>query len=429
MKTITFKIKTNEELERAVSQDSRICSAMYRFAFNRYRESFLKKEVYAKVNETFADVNCHLRSCAQGEAFMKFTQNGSDLSKKVHFGKFLKFQRGLITKDELKDSRNIGIVSTGEANQKGNRLFQIDVENCKFIYKRNRKEHYDLLIDEKLSDKRSLLLSKLQTMMEERKTPVSFKLKKDKIYLTYDEKEVEKEKQFKGLFQNRVLGIDLNPNYFGMSIIEFNQKDNYKVIFKEVIDLNELQKESKNKIHFELYEINHCILRLCKTWKVSKIAVEDLKFKKNSKFWSKDLNRLCRSQFRYSFVKTHLQTLCNIYGVELIEVNAAYSSIIGNFVHGSDTCPDMVAASIEIARRSYHKFQKGWYQPSFISKQRLQQVLGNQRKEELELDCGCWKGLAGIIKKSKLKYRFQLQPLNAVFSHFDIKSGLNLYHF
>ena len=76
--------------------------------------------------------------------------------------------------------------------------------------------------------------------MSEKKIPVTFRLKKDKIYISYDEKEVEKEKQFKGLFANRVLGIDLNPNYFGISIIEFNQKDNYKVIFKEVIDLNEL---------------------------------------------------------------------------------------------------------------------------------------------------------------------------------------------
>ena len=157
----------------------------------------------------------------------------------------------------------------------------------------------------------------------------------------------------------------MNPNYFGISIIEFNEDDKFKVVFKEVIDLNELQKQSKNKIHFELYEINHHILRLCKKWKVSKIAVEDLKFKKSTKFWSKDLNRLCRSQFRYSFVKTHLQTLCNIYGVELIEVNAAYNSIIGNFIHGSDTCPDMVAASIEIARRAYHKFKKNWIYPSY----------------------------------------------------------------
>jgi hypothetical protein len=74
--------------------------------------------------------------------------------KKIHFGKFLRFKKGLITKDELKDSRNTGIISEGEMNQKGNRLFKIDVENKKFVYKRACKEHYDLKIAEKLSDKR-----------------------------------------------------------------------------------------------------------------------------------------------------------------------------------------------------------------------------------------------------------------------------------
>ena len=206
--------------------------------------------------------------------------------------------------------------------------------------------------------------------MSEKKISVTFRLKKDHVYLSYDEKIVEKEKQFKNLFKNRVLGIDLNPNYFGISIIEFNKNDKYKVIHKEVLDLNKLQEKSKNKIHHELYEINHHILKLCKTWRVSKLAIEDLKFAKN-KFWSKDLNRLCRNKFRYSLVKSHLTTLCNVYGVELIEVNAAYSSIIGNFKHGSESCPDMIAASIEIARRSYKKFQKGWFQPDFVSKSRL----------------------------------------------------------
>ena len=58
--------------------------------------------------------------------------------------------------------------------------------------------------------------------MEEMKSPISFRLKKDRVYVIYDEKVVEKEKQFKGLFQNRVLGIDLNPNFFGINILEFN---------------------------------------------------------------------------------------------------------------------------------------------------------------------------------------------------------------
>lgn len=132
-----------------------------------------------------------------------------------------------------------------------------------------------------------------------------------------------------------------------------------------------MQKRNKNKIHYELFEINHRILRLCKTWHCAKLAVEDLKFDSKKKFYDKKLNKLCKNQFRFRIVKQHLQTLCGTFGVELVEVNAAYSSIIGNFVHGSDTCPDMVAASIEIARRSYKKFQKGWFQPKIIDDQRI----------------------------------------------------------
>ena len=426
MKTISFKIKVDEELQKVISEDSRVYSDMYRYSFSRFKQGLSGKEVYAKVAELFPNMNCHLRNSAQRNAVGLFKLNKD---KKVYFGKFLRFKKGLISKEEFKDSRNIGILSEGEMNQKGNRLFKIEVENSKFIYKRACKEHYDLEIVEKLSDKRKQILSRLQSLMSEKKIPVTIRLKKDHIYLSYDEKIVENYRKFHNLFQNRVLGIDLNPNYFGISIIEFDHQDKYKIIRKEVIDVSELQKQSKNKIKFELYEINHRILTLCNQWHCGKLSCEDLKFNNKKKFWNKDLNRLCRNNFRFNIVKTHLETLCNTFGVEFIEVNAAYSSIIGNFIHGSATCPDMVAASIEIARRAYKKFEKGWYQPKFISNKRLQQVLGNQWKKELELGYGCWKGLAGIIKKSKLKYRFQLQPLNAVFSKTYLNSCITVYNY
>ena len=426
MKTISFKIKVDEELQKVISEDSRVYSDMYRYSFSRFKEGLSGKEVYAKVAELFPNINCHLRNSAQRNAIGLFKLNKD---KKVYFGKFLKFKKGLISKEEFKDSRNIGILSEGEMNQKGNRLFKIEVENNKFIYKRACKEHYDLEIVENLSDKRKQILSRLQLLMSEKKIPVTIRLKKDHIYLSYDEKIVENYRKFHNLFQNRVLGIDLNPNYFGISIIEFDYKDKYSVIHKEVIDVSELQKQSKNKIKFELYEINHRILTLCNQWHCGKLSCEDLKFNNKKKFWNKDLNRLCRNNFRFNIVKTHLETICNTFGVEFIEVNAAYSSIIGNFIHGSVTCPDMVAASIEIARRAYKKFEKGWFQPKFISNKRLQQVLGNQWKKELELGYGCWKGLAGIITKSKLKYRFQLQPLNAVFSKTYLNSCITVYNY
>ena len=64
MKTISFKIKVDEELRKVVSEDSRVCSDMYRYSFNRFREGLSGKEVYAKVAELFPDMNCHLRNSA-----------------------------------------------------------------------------------------------------------------------------------------------------------------------------------------------------------------------------------------------------------------------------------------------------------------------------------------------------------------------------
>ena len=428
MKTISFRFKyEDKKLQDVLLEDSRICSSMKRFVFNRLLEKKTKVEINAELKEKFK-CNSYLRNSEIIDGSMAFDSAKKRKCDKLYFGQFKRFQKGLITKEEYKDSRNTGIYSVGEANQRGNRLFKVDVQNTKIVYKRACKEHYDLIIDENLNPKRKALLSNIQSLMEEKKTPITFKVKNNYVYLTYDEKVVEKEKQFKDLKNNRVLGIDLNPNYFGISIIEFDANNEFKILYKEAIDVSKLQSESKNKIDFELHQINHHILNLCKNFKVSKLSVEDLKFKKN-KFWNKNLNRLCRNQFRYSMVKSHLTTLCSTYGVELIEVNAAYSSIIGNFVHGSDNCPDMVSASIEIARRAYRKFEKGWFQPSFVSKQRLMQVLGNQWKEELGQGYQSWKGLSGEIKESKLKYRFPLLPNQAVFSKFHNKMLSYFYVF
>lgn len=428
MKTIIFKIKLDKELQKIIDEDSRICSSIYRFAFNRFQDKLSNKDNYILISKKFKDVNCHLRNSSLRAANglfkrLKFTKN-------VKFGLVDKIKKGLITKEEYKQSRNVGILSEGEFNQKGNRLFQIDLKNNCFIYKRSVKEHYKLEIIEKLNNKRKHILQVLYNLMISKTIPVTFKLKNNLVYITYDESIVEKEKQFKNLFNNRVLGIDLNPNYFGLSIIEFNHNNNFKIIFKQVIDLNELQNiNNKNKIKYELQQINHYIIKLCKNYHISKISVEDLKFNPKNKFWNKDLNRLCKNKFRYSIIKNHLQTLCNTYGVQYIEVNSCYSSIIGNFKYGSENCPDMIATSIEIARRCYKKFEKGWFQPMFITKQRLQKVLGNQWKKELKLNCKSWKELTRKIKELKLKYRFQLIPLNAVFSVFYIKKLYKLYTF
>ena len=111
-----------------------------------------------------------------------------------------------------------------------------------------------------------------------------------------------------------------------------------------------------------------------------------------------------------------------------VEVNAAYSSVVGNLNYGNDSTPDMVAASIEIARRAYKKFSKGWFYPP-IQIERVKEVLMNQWKKDLELNFNSWKELSNQIQKLGLKYRFQLDGSNAVFSKYYKKKFIFLYEF
>nr|DAH74141.1 MAG TPA: hypothetical protein [Caudoviricetes sp.] len=65
-------------------------------------------------------MNSHLRNFAARQASGIFKLNKD---KKVYFGKFKRFQKGLITKEEYKDSKNAGIFAEGEAPYKGNYFF------------------------------------------------------------------------------------------------------------------------------------------------------------------------------------------------------------------------------------------------------------------------------------------------------------------
>ena len=319
---------------------------------------------------------------------------------------------------------------TQDASFNSNRLFKIDLANNSVIYKRSRTEHIRLLIKEQLKDKRKRLLESIYLAMENRLCPVSFRIKDDNLYISYDEKIVESYKKFSNLLTNRVLGIDLNPNYIGISVLDFKEDNTFQVIHKQVFDLSNLNDtNNKNKIKFELQQIDNDILKLCKHYRVSKLVVEDLKFKKDNCFWSKKLNRLCKNQFRFNQITNHLNTLCNVHGVEFVQVNAAYSSFVGNFIYGSDNCPDMVAASIELARRGYKKFQKEWFYPVMQSMERIKEVLGNQWKKELKLAYKSWKTFFNQIKKLGLKYRFQLDGSKAVLSKDYYKKKVSLYTF
>lgn len=430
MKTVKLQIANNPD----VLDDMRVYSSAVRIAFNRYQDGLSEKEVYAAVSRCF-DFNCWLVQSAVYEGNVLFKVNGI---KRVLFGgqrNLKQYLKGIITKGQFKYNRLLPVCSVGAKNHHGNRLFSFDLPNNRVGYKPARgvcKEIQFCPVKKKLANE----LAKVQELAEQKKIPVTVKFTDKHLYLTYDESLIYNE-AYKGLKHNRVLGIDMNPNYIGVSVIEFDNHDEFKVLHKEVFDLTRITKPSgwastdkkskylTNKLKHETIAITYKINKLVDYWKCSKLAIEDLSIKPANQNKGKIINRLCNNRWERRLFVNKLKMLAGIHRYELVEVNPAYSSIVGNFAYGNENTPDMVAASIEIARRAYKKFEKGWFYPKYHV-----ETPNEQWKQTLD-GVTTWKNLFLKVKETKMKYRFLLSDYigNAVLSIKHKHQGWMVYTF
>ena len=424
MKTIKLKIMNNINL----NYELKTYNSVVHFAYNRFHDGIVKeKDVRSQVNKLFkGKLNSWLLQCAIKEA--KSIQE-RHCSKKVIFGSKLlykRYLRKLIDKEEFIKQRQLPISSQGEMLQKGNRMFDFHFDNQYLTFKVSKDKHIDVQLG---NIHRNLQkdLNKLNELCYDKRATVSIRLNNDYIWITYDEKLLNNSIKFNCLKDNRVMGLDLNPNYIGLSVIEFDKEDNFKVLYKQVFDLKVLtdKNTSKDKRHYELIKICHIINGLINYWKCKKLSIEDLNIKSGNKGQGKTFNRLCNNAWDRTLISNKLLMLSNIYGYELVKVNPAYSSFIGNLVYGNSETPDMIAASIEIARRGYKKYEKKWFYPAFNIER-----LDEQWKQTLA-GVKDWKNAFLKIKNSKVKYRVLLNDViqNAVFSKFNIKSKITIYSF
>lgn len=417
MKTVKLQIANTLDIQ----DDIRIFSSIIRMAFNRFQEGLSEKETRAYVSQRFKRNSWFIQSAIK-EASTLYSSIGK---KKIIFGgkrNLYKYLKGLITKKQYIEYRCSPICIIGESQFKGNRLFNFNLNKNILEYKPSKKEHTQIIFHP-VKKKLAKELSIVQELADQKKMPITVKFTDKYLYLTYDESLVHNE-AYKNLKANRVLGIDMNPNYIGVAVIEFNKNDTFNVLHKEVFDLSALtnpsgesseHKKSKyltNKLRYETIMIVHKISGLVDYWKCGKLAIEDLNIKSSDTQKGKHFNRLCNNKWVRNLFVNKLKMLANIHKYEVVEVNPVYSSVIGNFAYGSPNTPDMVASSIEIARRAYKKFEKGWFYPRFdydTLNERWKQTLGRVES---------WKDLSLKVKESKLKYRFLLSDYigNAVLS-------------
>ena len=426
MKTIKLKIMNTIDL----NYELKTYNSVVHFAYNRFHDdrSAKEKDIRSQVNQLFkGKLNSWLLQCAIKDG--KAIQERNNDKKVVFGGKTLykRYLRKLINKEEFIKQKQIPISSQGEILKKGNRMFDFHFDSQSLVFKISKDKHIDIQLGN-IHKNLQKELNKINELSYDKKATVSIRLNNDYIWITYDEKLLNNSMNFSELKDNRIMGLDLNPNYIGLSVIEFDKENNFKVLHKQVFELKGLtdKNTTKSKRQYEIIKICHTINGLINYWKCKKLSIEDLNIKQCDKGQGKNVNRLCNNVWDRTLVTNKLLLLSNIYGYELVKVNPVYSSFIGNLIYGNSDTPDMVAASIEIARRGYKKYEKKWFYPVFNI-----DCLDEQWKQTLT-GVKDWKNAFLKIKNSKVKYRVLLNDdiiQNAVFSKSNRKSKVIIYSF
>ena len=238
------------------------------------------------------------------------------------------------------------------------------------------------------------------------------------IYISFEE---FKNEQTKTLDENRCLGIDLNPDTIGISILENNevihtQEFSLKPIFNKILNEklssnSDRMKYFQNKLKFETFEISKSITKLAKQFNCKSVFIEDLHFKGSSTI--KISNRKNKNLWKRELFIKNLTKRLNIEGIKLYSVNTAYSSFIGNLMYDYT---DAVNASIEIARRGFEyriKKNKTEFYPVLLVKHQWKEMVTKFTD---------WKKFFIEVKNLKLKYRVSLDEVKHSFKVFQQNS-------
>ena len=436
MKTIKLPYKTTENLEPILRQ----YSSVVRYAYNRFHEGMEEKEVIHSV-KTMNHIDLlqyRLIVCGvkDGEYIQK--KNGD---KKVIFGgkkNFYDRTKGKISKEEYRYNRLMPLCSQGDVVGKGNKLFKLDIiDNNQIIFKLNRNKHIILELPN-LRNNIKKELYKLQELNEvkygEKGYKFTVRLDLDNIYISFEEFKNEPTELYDpaDLDENRCLGIDMNPENIGISILEneeviyaqeFSLSQIFDEIFKEKLSSDSPKmKYFHNKLNHETIEICKSIVELAKMYKCKTVFIEDLRFKKatSNRFSNRKIKNLWKKNL---FVKNLTKRLKED-GINLYEINPKYSSFIGNMMYDYT---DPINASIEIARRGYEvivkRNSKGFF-PDLVVKHQW---------KEMATAYTDWEEFFAEIKNQKLRYRVSLDECKHKYRVFQqnstIKSMVKNYVF
>ncbi len=375
-------------------------------------------------------------------------------SKVIFGGKKNYFDRlkGLITSEEYKEKRLKPLYSIGEVvnkSVKSNRKFHIEQDLSTITFKPNRSTQINLnLIG---IGNRKYILQKLYLKQEQKQIKIAYKLDLDYVYICFETTDILNVQI--DHINNRVMSIDMNPNYIGWSIIDWKSESEFNIIKSGLISIKQLNdkelklkgfssesKERKyitNKRNYEIIQVVKNLINKAIYYKVQLFSIEELSIESKDTGKGKRFNRLINNQWNRNSFVNNLEKRCNIFGIKLLKVKPEYSSFIGNFLFRSLNLPDPVLSSIEISRRGYEFYNQYITKQKEIKKNIIQPEIGQFKHlytksleefgiQDNQLD---FIKLYYVFKKSKLKYRLSMDQFNLQFSRFfSNKSHVCLYN-
>ena len=426
-------------------------SSVQHFIYNRFADGFSQKQIKEQIKNlnNIQLMNSWFIQCA----FYDIPQK----EKVIFGGKKNYFDRlkGKITKEQFKLNKLSSIYSIGEIvnkSVKSNRFFHLEQDLGSIIFKPNKDTRIQLSligIGNRLS-----ILKKLYQKQENKEIKIGYKLDLNYVYICFEETDIQKfeTKQIK----NRVLALDLNPNYIGWSIVDWKSESEFKLVKSGIYSIKELNDKDfalknkhldsssperiylSNKRNYETLQIAKNIINKAIYYKCQIVSIEDLKINSDDKNKGKKFNKLVNNLWNRNALVNNLQKRCNIFNIKLLKVKPEYSRFIGNFLYRSLNLPDMILASIELSRRAYEFYNQYISKVKEIKKNIVRPNLTEFRElylkslEEFNLQ-PVWKDLIELyyeFKKSKLRYRLSIDQFNLQFSSLNSsKSSVSAFIF
>jgi len=433
-----------------------------RFTYNRVEEKSNintkeLSELQSKLNNINPIIGSHLFNSAQYQAKAMYkSRKATGTNKPLIFGgrkNFVRLCQHKITKEEWLEKRLLPLHSVGEANQKGNRLFRI-LDTHTVLFKPNKDIHINLDL-QSVGKNNTRKLKRLIELQNQKAISLTYQLDKEYVYITYDNSIFEQYNY--ALKSNRVMAIDLNPNYIGWSVMDWQDNYNYTLVdsgmfslkllndYRDSLHIKSSDKLSiyvTNKRNHEIIDIAKQLFNLCQHYHCETFAIEDLSINSVTKETFEDRNRrkLINNHWNRNLLIQQITKHIKSSPTSLVEVKPEYSSIIGNLVNRRLGLPDPVLASIEIGRRGFE------YSTQYIFKRRpvqktvifplLEAVIQaiSLSLEELGINVpeqNKWEDVFKLVKNPEVKYRVPLSKsqLDSPCSKIYKQKYLTVYNF